>query len=316
MAAAGLLGLAAAAALPTVAHADRVTAAAQIHIGVQDQAMPFAYQLDDRHAGYTVEICQQVLAALEARRGKAYDNPAETRWFSVTPQTRLIRLLAGDIDLECSSTSQTPARTRLGLVFSLPIFVSDIGVLMYSPDGSVPASAEQWLAQMRGRRVVIVTTEGSTSVRHLTQLNSGPAGVRFEVVYGRDHADSLRRLRNHEADAFVMDRSLLAARLATDDRLREAGLVLPAWSPVPNEFEVYGLVMREADTDLQRIVQQTLCGLLRPRDGAPSDLQQLHERWFNQPIPLPGGGSSARELGLVMHGELLRRLQSGSADCP
>ena len=113
--------------------ADRVTTAAQLHFGVQDQAMPFAYQLDDGRAGYTVEICQQVMAALKAHRGKPYANPPETRWFSVTPQTRLIRLLAGDIDLECSTTSQTPARSQLGLVFSLPIFVSDVGVLLRSP---------------------------------------------------------------------------------------------------------------------------------------------------------------------------------------
>jgi len=310
------MALIAALSIAGPAGADRVTAAVQIHIGVQDQAMPFAYQLDGRPAGYTVEICQQVMAALEAYRGKPYANPPETRWVSVTPQTRLIRLLAGDIDLECSSTSQTPARTRLGLVFSLPIFVSDIGVLLRSPDGPVPASAEQWLAQRPGRRVVVVTTEGATSVGHLARLNNGPAGVRVDVVYGRDHADSLRRLLNREADAFVMDRSLLAARLATDERLREAGAVLPEWSPVPDETEVYGLVMREADTDLQRIVQQVLCGLARPRDGGPPALSQLHERWFQQPVPLPGGATSSRPLGLALHPELLRRLKSASSACP
>ncbi len=304
------------------ARADRVTTAAQIHIGVQDQAMPFAYRLDNRPAGYTVEICQQVVAALEAQRGKPYANPPETRWISVTPQTRLIALLAGDIDLECSSTSQTPARSRLGLVFSLPIFVSDVGVLLRSPGGKTPASAEQWLAQMQtptqlqGRRPVVVTTEGSTSVQHLARLNSGPAGVRFDVVYGRDHADSLRRLIDREADAFVMDRSLLAARLATDERLREAGLVLPDWSPLPDQTEVYGLVMREADTDLQRMVLQVLCGLARPRDGGPPALATLHERWFNQPLPLPGGTASSRPLGLAMHPELLRRLKLDSGACP
>jgi hypothetical protein len=113
-----------------------------------------------------------------------------------------------------------------------------------------------------------------------------------------------------------MDRSLLAARLATDDRLREAGAVLPDWSPVPDETEVYGLVMREADTDLQRTVQQVLCGLARPRDGGPSALQLLHQRWFNQPLPLPGGATSARPLGLAMHPELLRRLKAASSACP
>lgn len=296
-------------------HADRVTTATQIHFGAQDQAMPFAYRLGDAQVGYTVELCQQVMAALEAHRGKPYANPPEKRWLSVTPQTRLIRLLAGDIDLECSSTSRTPARTRLGLVFSLPIFVSDIGVLLRSADGQVPASAEQWLAPQPGRRVV-VTTEGSTSVGHLARLNSGPTGVRFEVLVGRDHADSFRRLENGEADAFLMDRSLLAARLATDDRLRQTGVVLPDWSPVPDEIEVYGLVMREADTDLQRIVQQTLCGLARPRDGGPSALQQLHQRWFKQPLPLPGGATSARPLGQAMHPEWLRRLQADAGACP
>lgn len=296
------------------AHANRVTAAAQIHFGVQDHAIPFSYRIDRRYVGYTVDICREVMAALESERGRPYANPPEDRWVSVTPQTRLVKLLAGDIDLECSSTSRTPAREKLGLVFSLPIFFSDIGVLLRSPDSGVPASAAEWLEKTQGRRVV--TTEGSTSVRYLEQLNSGPAGVRFAVVYGRSHGESFQLLRDGEVDAFVMDRALLAARLATDDSLRKAGLVLPDWSLMAKEPEVYSLVMRADDSDLQRMVHRTLCNMARARDGGLSAVQQLHQRWFNQALPLPNGATSTRPLGVAMHPELLRRLTPADGACP
>lgn len=308
--------LALAGGLAPAARADRVTSAEQIHIGVQDHAMPFAYRLGQRHLGYSVELCQRVVLAIEAQRGKPYANAPDQRWVSVTSRTRLLRLLAGDIDLECGSTSATPARVQLGLAFSPPIFVSDLGVLMRTDAGPVPASAELWRQQLRQRRAVLVTTEGSTSVRHLARLNSGAGGPLFQVVYGRDHEHSLQLLRDGAAEAFVMDRALLAARWATDERLRLAGITLAVWSPLPAETETYGIVMRDGDDDLKRIVRQTLCALARSPDGGPSPMQQLHERWFNTPIEV-AGSALPQALALAMHADLARRLAAPAAgDCP
>ena len=339
-----LLGLAVAASWPLAARADLASQADQIHLGVQDHAMPFSYRVDNGYAGYTVDLCLQVVAALEARRGKPFTNPPAQRWVSVSSQTRLMRLLAGDIDLECSSTSMTPARQQLGLAFSMPIFISDVGVLLRPGAQGVPVSAEQWLAQLRARAAVVVTTEGSTSVRHLARLNRQNAGTPFKVVYGRDHADSLRLLLDGAAEAFVMDRALLAALWARTPQLRAADLALAPWSPVPAETETYGIVLRDNDDMLKGVVRDTLCGLLWPGGAAQTGLQQLYARWFLQPLPgaavAPGAGpgpgtalaragatpagtaaalpaGEVAALALAMHPELQRRLAAPSmADCP
>jgi len=339
-----LLGLAVAAGWPLAAQADLASQSDQIHLGVQDHAMPFSYRVDGGYAGYTVDLCLQVVAALEARRGKPFSNPPAQRWVSVSSPTRLMRLLAGDIDLECSSTSITPARQKLGLAFSMPIFVSDVGVLLRPGAEGVPGSAEQWLAQLRARAAVVVTTEGSTTVRHLARLNRQNAGQPFKVVYGRDHADSLRLLLDGAAEAFVMDRALLAALWASTPRLRAAGLALAPWSPVPAETETYGIVLRDNDDLLKSVLRDTLCGLLPPGVAAQTGLQQLYARWFLQPLPgaadATGGGrgpgtATARAgatpagtaaalpagevaaLALAMHPELQRRLAApAAADCP
>jgi len=294
-----------------LAHSD------SLRLGVQDGAVPFAYRAASGEAvGYTVQICQRIAERLARERGR----PVEIQYVSVTPKTRLVMLLAGETDLDCGSTSATDARRQLRIEFSRPIFFSDAAVLLRR-DGGVPPTAAMWLQTAVKAPLPVVTTAGSTSVRHLAALREQlPAGQAVRVEYGVDHDDSMRRLLDGRASAFVMDRVLLAARLAwaadSDERGR-AALAITAWSVAPLAVECYAVALREGDVELKRAADATIAELL---DGP--DFDALYSRWFVQPIAPPRdvaerlGTASQRALGLPQPAGLRERLaQAHSPAC-
>ena len=305
----------AAAALALAAGAQAVSADI-LRLGVQDGAVPFSYRTAEGQAvGYTVQICQLIAERLARERGR----PVELQYVSVTPKTRLVMLLAGETDLDCGSTSATDARRQLRLEFSRPVFVSDAAVLLPRAAG-VPESAAQWLRDAAQARLPVVTTAGSTSVRHLAALrDQTPGGQALRVDYGVDHDDSMRRLLDGRASAFVMDRVLLAARLAwaTGGVERgQAGWAIMPWSVAPQSLECYAVAMRERDTELKRVADAAIGELLEGRA-----FDALYARWFQQPIDPPlavverQGQAVARPLNLPPPYNLRERLvdPSGAA---
>lgn len=295
----------------TLVHGDT------LRLGVQDGAVPFAYRAAGGEAvGYTVQICQRIAQRLARERGR----PVELQYVSVTSKTRLVMLLAGETDLDCGSTSATDARRQLRIEFSRPIFVSDAAVLLRR-EGGLPPTAATWLQAAVKAPLPVVTTAGSTSVRHLSALREQlPPGQALRVDYGVDHDDSMRRLLDGRASAFVMDRVLLAARLAwavaSDERAR-AALAITPWSVAPQAVECYAVALREGDVELKRAADATIAELL---DGPDFDL--LYARWFVEPIAPPRavaerlGALSPRALGLPLPAGLRERLaQADSAAC-
>jgi len=150
-------------------------------------------------------------------------------------------------------------------------------------------------------------------VRYLAALREQlPAGQALRVEYGADHDDSMRRLLDGRAGAFVMDRVLLAARLAWAPGgagSSRAGLAITPWSVAPQSLECYAVALRERDTELKRIADTVIGELL---EGPP--FEALYARWFKQPIAPPRavverqGVAAARSLDLPLPAGLRERL--------
>ncbi|EHR69298.1 periplasmic component of amino acid ABC-type transporter/signal transduction system [Burkholderiales bacterium JOSHI_001] len=299
---------------------DPLESGRPLRIGVQRAAVPFAFELtDEKHKGqfrgYSVDICLRILQLLREEAKQPFDPRTDVRYVPVSSRTRMVQLLAGQIDMECGSTSNTPERRRMGVSFSSTIFVSDVAVLM-APGASVHAQTlGRWVQDVRSRKRNIVTTAGSTSVRHLRELGGGNSNWRLRVTLGANHDDSLDKLVSGEADAFVMDRGLLATWLAADKRLAGEGFVLSDWSLVPGRLECYGILTRVVNTRLREGVDRTLA---RMRDSG--ELTKIYAQWFEQPLPahnrvldLPPG----RSLNLPMSPHLSRVfLTPGYEACP
>lgn len=282
-----------------------------LRVGVQSTAFPFAFNAGTAeqpdYRGYAVDLCKKVIEGWGKLQGQGFDAAHDLRWVEVTPRNRLLKLLAGEIDLECGTTSNTPGRRALGIAFSPTYFVSSVGLLVRPELRDHAESLMTLMQQMqqvpqvqkaRKHGRAWVTTTGSTSMQHLQQLVADvekSGGGRPKVRYGATHDESYQMLTDDppRAHAFVMDQVLLAAALATRPELRAAGLVLLPWSPAPRAQECYGIMTRATNDDsprtrdraLNKVVHDMVLELRRPgASGGPSTMQQRYEHWFQRPL--------------------------------
>lgn len=297
---------------------DPLSAGRPIRIGVQRASMPFAFesaQEKGQYRGYSVDLCLRILEMLRKPEQPPFDVKRDVRFVPVTSRTRMMLLLAGRIDMECGSTSNTAERRRMGVSFSSTIFVSDVAVLVGPKSAGQAETLSRWVHDLRAQRRTVVTTAGSTSVRHLRELGGGGGGKRLRVLLGASHDDSLNKLVAGEADAFVMDRALLATWLAADKRLAGGKYVLSNWSLVPGTLECYGILTRMVNPALRQGVETSLATM---RENG--ELAKLYGQWFEQPLPkrnrvldLPPD----RALNLPMSAHLSRVLVTpGYEACP
>jgi ABC-type amino acid transport substrate-binding protein len=239
-------------------------------------------------------------------------------------------LLAGEIDLECGSTSNTAGRRALGIAFSPTYFVSSVGLLVRPELRPHAGSLMTLLQHAREQDKLIVATAGSTSVLHLQALAADieqSGGKRLKVRYGANHDASFQYLVDATpgGHAFMLDQVLLAAALVTRPALRRADLTLLPWSPAPRALECYGIMtrtdnpphLRAGDLDLTDVVREVVLAMRRPQAHGASPMQQLYERWFQRPL----GADDVRKdwpaginLNVPPSPALSRALVSGSAD--
>ena len=77
----------------------KIKQAGMISMGYRSPAPPFSFlQADFVPAGYSVDLCQHIVAAI--RRDLGLSN-LPTRWIHVTPADRMDMLRNGTIDIEC-----------------------------------------------------------------------------------------------------------------------------------------------------------------------------------------------------------------------
>ena len=284
-----------------------------LRIGLQESAFPFSY-LD--HAGqpqgYSREICLRALDLVQKARTTESAVPEyKIEVVSVTSGTRLSMLLAHRIDLECGSTTHTSAREKLNIGFSPTIFVSGVTALVRRDPAMPVIRFEDVLARAavvprESVQRYLVTTEGSTSIRHLRDVVQD-RGV--AVRYGQTHEDSFQRLfEDPDAVAFVMDEALLRGRLAlADSAVRERFEVLKG-AITPSAIEHYAIMYRKSDAAFEKALLAAMDELFRS-----GEIERIYQRWFMAPIPSyrssrgPEGRAAMLTLGLPLS-DALRQL--------
>jgi glutamate/aspartate transport system substrate-binding protein len=292
-----------AAAAPLAAQPLPTAERGTLTLGVRDDAFPFSYRAaDGRHTGFSIELCQRIVQALEQRRGR----PMAVRQLVVTSRNRIAHLLAGNIDLECGSTTNTRSRTELGVTFSLVIFVSDIAAM--APRAMDTLQSVDDLARLQATDPPVLGVVGTTAVPRLPALRQR-LGARFAIAYAPDNDQALHLLGQGQASAFVTDRVLLAARLAAGGDAAPWRLLLGTASP--DALEHYGLMMRDtaADAPLKQQADDTLRAMMQS-----GEFEALYARWFLQAVDAPAGSAAAARpmLGMAMTPALRQLLRQPS----
>jgi glutamate/aspartate transport system substrate-binding protein len=236
-----------------------------ITLGVRESSIPFSFlNPGGRPVGYSVDLCQEVVAELGSELGVG---PIEIRYKTVTSENRFAMLRSGEIDLECGSTTNNRLRQR-EVAFSPVMFVA--GTKLAVKQGSRVTSYRQ----LAGKSVVV--TAGTTNEAAVQAL-SDKQGLGITIVRAPDHAAAFAMLQADQVEAIAGDDVLLYGLIAQTRGKGQYKVVGEYLS-----YDPYGLVFRRDDPDFGAVVDRTFRKLAESRE-----LVRLYDSWFQK--RLPGG---------------------------
>jgi glutamate/aspartate transport system substrate-binding protein len=234
-----------------------------ITLGYRENSLPFSY-LNKRAQpiGYSLDLCREIVdeasTELDGMDIKIVLSP-------VTSADRLVRVKAGEIDLECGSTTRNLQRQK-DVAFSPIFFIA--GTKLMVPKASKVTSYRD----LAGKTVVV--TAGTTNETTLRTL-SDKQKLGINLVTERDHAESFAVLEAGKADAFATDDVLLYGIIATEPRAHDMKVVGEYLS-----YDPYGLAYRRDDPAFADVVNSAF-----GRMAADRRLTEIYNKWFLRRLP-------------------------------
>lgn len=237
-----------------------------ITLGVRAASIPLSF-LDDRqqYVGYHIDLCNKVVEALKI----ALKLPAlKVALQEVTSANRQPQLVAGNIDLECGSTTNT-VRRQEEVAFAYTTFVTDVKIMAKAKHGL------KSMADLNGK--VLAVTKGTTTVSLIRQQEKGQ-NLDIRELEAQDHAQSFLNLENERAVAFGLDDYLLAG-FRTNSKNPQDYVFLPEVL----RTEPIALMLRKDDPAFKKLVDTTIADMMKS-----GELAKLYDKWFMQSIPPRG----------------------------
>ena len=160
--------------------------------------MPFSFVgADRRRPGYSIDLCRQVVGALQQSLGLP---KIQIKWVGVTSESRITAVAGGSVDLECGSTTHTLSRQEQ-VDFSLTTFV-DGGSLLVTTASGIKGAGD-----LAGKRLAVIA--GTTTERALADWFRANNVSGAKVLNVKEHVDGLAGLDSGAFDAFASDRVIL-----------------------------------------------------------------------------------------------------------
>ena len=234
-----------------------------ITLGYRENSLPFSY-LNKRSQpiGYSLDLCREIV---EEASTELDSMDIKVALSPVTSANRLVRVKAGEIDLECGSTTSNLQRQK-DVAFSPIFFVA--GTKLMVPRASKVTSYRD----LAGKTVVV--TAGTTNEAALRTL-SEKQKLGINVVTERDHAESFAVLEAGKADAFATDDVLLYGIIATEPRAHDMKVVGDYLT-----YDPYGLAYRRDDPGFAAVVDGAFSRMATERR-----LTELYNKWFLRRLP-------------------------------
>ena len=237
-----------------------------ITVGHRESSIPFSY-LDDKQQpiGYAMDLCMKIVGAVKAELKMPN---LKVNLQPVTSGNRIPQLQAGNIDIECGSTTNSVERQKQ-VSFGPTYFVINVTAAVKK------ASGIKQLADLNGKTVS--TTSGTTSVPLLKQYEK-TRNVAIREIYGKDHAESFLLLSQDRSAAFVMDDILLAGQIASARNPGDFVII-----PESLRQEPYSMMLRRDDPQFKALVDRTVGGVMKS-----GEIDAIYRKWFMSPIPPKG----------------------------
>jgi len=245
---------------------EKIQSSGAVTMGVRESSIPMSYTTgDSRFDGYHVEICRMVLGDIKDKLGMS---TLRINYQPVTSQNRVPLVQNGTVDIECGTTTNNTARGK-DVSFAYTLYVEEVRI-------AVKASSNiKTIEDLNGKRVA--STTGTTSVQ-LIRKNQKAKDIKFEEVYGKDHADSFLLLETGRADAFVMDGSILAGNIANAKNPKDYKIV-----GEPLSIEPIAIMVRKDDPEFKAAVDNAISKIVKN-----GNMPKFWNKWFLSPIPPKG----------------------------
>ena len=247
---------------PVISTVQKIKDSSQVMIGYREFSMPNSYVVNGQPVGYSLDVCTAIVDELK----KTLNLPnLRVTYKAVTPSSRIPELLAGNIDMECGTTTNTLERQEK-VAFSQNYYMTEVRMLVKKESGihSITDLANK----------VVVTTQGTTSDKYIKQ-NERQAKVNVTNVFGRDNADSFAQVESGAAMAFFMDDNILAGLIANATHPDDFEIVGPILSTEP-----YAVMLNKNDPEMKNIADRAISNMIR--SGA---MLKSYQKWFQSPIP-------------------------------
>jgi len=238
-----------------------------ISVAYRTDALPFSFEDNEKKpAGYMVDLCRSVIAAIERQIGIV---PLQVKWVPVTVQTRFAAVSGGQADMECGATTVTLGRMK-EVGFSSLTFVDGTGLLVRS------STAGNSLMDLANKKVGVIT--GTSNERALAEAMKAKM-VNAQVVPVKSRDEGLAQLEAGTIDAFAGDRVLLVGLAGKAREPKSLALLGDALS-----YEPYAIVLPRGDWAMRHAVDAALAQIYKS-----SALPEIYNRWFGalgRPSPI------------------------------
>ncbi|MBU3847420.1 MAG: amino acid ABC transporter substrate-binding protein [Candidatus Acinetobacter avistercoris] len=239
----------------------KIKASGKVVIGYRESSDPISYIVAGKPLGYAIDICNNFANELK----KELKLPAlKVEFKAVTSSTRIPEMLAGNIDMECGTTTNSIQRQQQ-VSFSTNYYATEVRMVVKAN------STVKDLGDLNGKAVA--TTQGTTSDKYIKMGAKGEQ-VKVTNVYGKDHSDSFAMVASGRAAAFVMDDNILAGLIAKSSTPKDFKIVGPVLSSEP-----YGIMLPKDDPKYKAIADRVVTGMWKN-----GQMVALYKKWFQSPI--------------------------------
>ena len=240
----------------------KIKQSGKVVIGYRESSDPISYIVGGKPMGYAIDICNNFANTL--KKDLKLPN-LKVEYKAVTSSTRIPEMLAGNIDMECGTTTNSIQRQQQ-VSFSTNYYATEVRMAVKAN------STVKDLGDLNGKAVA--TTQGTTSDKYIKMGAKGEQ-VKVTNVYGKDHSDSFAMVASGRAAAFVMDDNILAGLIAKSSKPKDFKIVGPVLSSEP-----YGIMLPKGDTAYKAIADKVVTGMWKN-----GQMAALYKKWFQSPIP-------------------------------
>jgi ABC-type amino acid transport substrate-binding protein len=250
-----------------------------ILIGYRETALPFSFLNKARQpVGFSVDLCHGIAEDVARTLNSDLLEPDAPAWQTgvrivlvpVTADARLPKIISGELDLECGSTTANAERAR-SVAFS-PVFFLAGTKLMVSLKGSSTGSKILSYRDLAGRKVAVGAGTTNAAVMHRL---AGSVSPPITVTEAPDLGAAYDLLATGKADAMASDDILLSGFAATRADGRRFTIVGDYLS-----YEPYAITLRRDDPAFASLVHASF-----ERMASEGILNRLYTKWLVGRLP-------------------------------